>query len=85
MPDTPKIARFLSYAHEDDKHDNGRISRLRERLELSIRVSSGLRGFTIFQDKSGISWGKDWDRVITESLDAGVVLFPCVAAMVRQS
>jgi F-box protein 11 len=81
MPDTTKIAGFLSYAHDDDKHDNGRISRLRARLELSIRVGTGIRDFTIFQDSPNIGWGSDWDRVITQSLDAVVLLFPVVTPL----
>ena len=81
MPDATKIAGFLSYAHDDDKHDNSRISRLRERLELSIRVATGIREFTIFQDSPNIGWGKDWDRVITQSLDAVVLLFPVVTPL----
>ena len=81
MADAPKVAGFLSYTHDDDTHDNGRITRLRERLQLSIRVSSGVRDFTIFQDKSGIGWGKDWDRVIGESLDAVVLLFPIISPL----
>jgi len=81
MPDAPKVAGFLSYAHDDDTHDNGRITRLRERLQLSIRVSSGVRNFTIFQDKSGIGWGSDWDQVITQSLEAVVLLFPIITPL----
>jgi hypothetical protein len=81
MPDTPRIAGFLSYAHDDDRHDNGRITRLRERLQLSIRFATGLRDFTIFQDKPNIGWGKDWDHVITQSLDAVVLLFPVISPL----
>ena len=76
-----KVAGFLSYAHDDDTHDNGRISRLCERLQLAIRASAGMRDFAIFQDRSGIGWGKEWDRTITDSLDAVVLLFPIVSPL----
>ena len=54
------IAGFFSYVHADDEFENGRISKLRERLERAIRFYSGLREFRIFQDRisSGGSDGK---------------------------
>ena len=52
MNGKPTIAGFFSYVHADDEFENGRISRLRERLEQAIRFYSGLREFRIFQDKA---------------------------------
>jgi cobaltochelatase CobT len=49
---------FWSYVHSDDEHENGRITRLRERLERSIQFQSGIRDFRIFQDRKHIGWGQ---------------------------
>ena len=81
MKAKPIIAGFLSYVHADDEYDNGRISRLRQRLELAIRVHSGFREFTVFQDREGIGWGQRWQKVIAESIDHSVVLFPVVTPL----
>jgi hypothetical protein len=50
MKAKPTIAAFLSCVRADDEYENGRISRLRERLEKAIRFHSDLREFQIFQD-----------------------------------
>ena len=76
-----KVAAFLSYAHDDDKHDNNRITRLRDRLELSIRVTAGIRDFVIIQDKTEIGWGAEWEAIIRESIDAAVLLFPVISPL----
>ena len=76
-----KLAGFLSYAHEDDLDEAGRITRLRERLERSVRRHAGVRDFTIFQDKDGIDWGRDWQEVLDNSLDAVVLFFPVLSPL----
>src|SRR6267378_1013419 len=72
------IAGFFSYVHADDEFENGRISKLRERLERAIRFYSGLREFRIFQDWQDIEWGQRWEKMIAESIENSIVLFPIV-------
>jgi hypothetical protein len=78
MMQTPVAAGFWSYVHSDDTHENGRITRLRERLERSIRFYSGLRDFTIFLDRKDIGWGERWAERLSDSIDDALLLFPVV-------
>jgi F-box protein 11 len=78
MVPKPVVAGFWSYVHLDDEHENGRITRLRERLERSIRFYSGHRDFRIFVDRRDIGWGERWAQVIAGSLDHALLLFPVI-------
>ncbi len=70
-------AGFMSYFSFDDQHDNGRLSELRERLEGEVRMQTGER-FEIFQDRSHIAWGQQWQERIDESVDAVTFLIPII-------
>ncbi|CCG09408.1 Serine/threonine protein kinase [Pararhodospirillum photometricum DSM 122] len=69
------LAGFWSYTRFDDDHEGGRITRLRERLERSIRFVTGA-DLPIFQDRKDIGFGENWERRITKSLDETLLLFP---------
>lgn len=71
-------AGFMSYARNDDDHEDGRISELRNRLVKEVRLQSGDNNFDIFQDRNDIAWGEQWEKRIEESLDAGTFLFPII-------
>ena len=66
---------FLSYAHSDDHFLDGGISWLRERLEISVRATSG-RAFTIFQDTDGIKFGQHWPKRLSDALQEARFLIP---------
>ena len=68
---------FMSYVHLDDEHENGRITQLRERLSAEVRLQTGDE-FPIFQDRSDIRWGENWQRRIENSLDSTSFLVPIV-------
>lgn len=72
------IGGFWSYVHHDDEHEGGRIKRLREHLERSIRFFSGKLKFEIFLDQNDIGWGQDWAERIANSVDDALLLFPVV-------
>ncbi len=74
MPDTTPIA-FLSYVHSDDRHDLGKITALRERLEGEVGMLLGKR-FQIFQDRNDILWGQRWQERIVDSLLSVTFLIP---------
>jgi parallel beta-helix repeat protein len=78
MKGKPTVAGFFSYVHADDEFEKGRISKLRERLERAIRFFSGLGEFRIFQDWQDIDWGQQWERVIAQSIENSIVLFPII-------
>jgi hypothetical protein len=66
---------FMSYTHEDDNHDGGRLTQFRERLTGEIRMQIG-QEFRIFQDRKDIQWGQNWKERIEESLDAVTFFIP---------
>jgi hypothetical protein len=68
-------AAFLSYAHRDDEHDNGRITEFGKRLSGEVRVQTG-EEFSIFQDRRDIEWGENWHKRIKEVIDATTFLIP---------
>jgi hypothetical protein len=73
------IAGFWSYAHSDDDYDQGRITRLRDRLEKGIRAYSGIREFRIIQDRNDIPWGSNWAQFIRDSLDDSLIFFALIS------
>ena len=79
LPGKRTVAGFWSYAHLDDEYDEGRITRLRDRLGKGIQVYSGIRNFRIIQDRNDIPWGSNWAQFIRESLADSLVLFAIVS------
>src|ERR1041384_1749856 len=75
MPRTP--AAFLSYVQLNDKHDRGRLTELRERLEHEVQVHTG-EPFPIFQDRNDIQWGQQWKERIEEGIDASTFLIAII-------
>lgn len=70
-------AAFLSYVRFDDKHEDGKISELRERLSSEVRAQTGDE-FPIFQDRNDILWGENWEQRIDKSINASTFLIPIV-------
>jgi hypothetical protein len=63
----PTAAAFFSYAHLDDKHDQRRLTKLRELLAAEVRTQTG-HPFEIFQDRIAIRWGEQWRQRIEQAL-----------------
>lgn len=72
-----KPVAFLSYVRDDDKHDAGRITKLRERLEGEVQMQTG-RPFPIFQDRNDLEWGQQWEERINTSLTDVTFLIPII-------
>jgi len=72
------VGGFWSYVHHDDHHENGRIIRLRDRLEHSVRFFSGITKFRIFLDRKDIGWGEQWKERLATSVGDALLLFPIV-------
>ena len=68
---------FISYARFDDEHNDGFISRAKEQLENELRSQTG-RVRRIFQDKSNISIGHEWDFAIKAALSSSKILIPFI-------
>jgi len=71
------FAAFFSYVHDDDAHDNGRITKLRQMLEEEVRALSG-EDFEIFQDYEDIHWGQKWEERLNGALDGSTFLISVV-------
>jgi F-box protein 11 len=67
----------MSYATFNDAHDNGMLTQLRERLSAEVQAQTG-EPFKIFQDRTDIMWGEDWQQRINESLDNVTFLIPII-------
>lgn len=78
MTQQQHIGGFWSYVHHDDEHESGRIVRLRDRLERSIRFFSGNRKFQIFLDRKDIGWGQKWVERLASSINDALLLFPMI-------
>jgi len=63
---------FLSYTRIDDQFYGGSITAFRQWLELGVKVATGRRDFSIFQDIDGTGLGEQYqklfDRVIANTL-----------------
>lgn len=70
-------AAFLSYVHSDDDHDNGRITKLRSRIEGEVRMHTG-KPFKVFQDRNDLEWGQNWQERIESSLEEVTFLIPVI-------
>ena len=74
----------MSYVREDDDHEAGRLTTLRERLEGEVKMQTG-SPFPIFQDRNDIEWGNHWKTRIGEDLDAVTFLIPIITPSFFQS
>lgn len=74
MATKPPLA-FLSYAHQDDVHEGGKLRKFAERLSGEVRLHSG-EEFPIFVDRSDVKWGQEWQERIEESLSGATFLIP---------
>ena len=70
-------AAFLSYVRFDDKHEDGKISEIRERLSSEVRAQTG-EEFPIFQDRNDIHWGENWESRLENALDTSTFLVPII-------
>ncbi|WP_344652197.1 toll/interleukin-1 receptor domain-containing protein [Cryptosporangium japonicum] len=70
-------AAFFSYAHDDDKLDNGGIVRLSHLLRDQYELISG-GPLNLFFDRDSISWGDEWRRRIDGALRDTTFFIPVV-------
>jgi hypothetical protein len=70
---------FLSYAHSDDAHENGKLLTFAERLSGEVRLQWGAE-FRIFVDRKDLKWGQEWKARIEDSLDGVTFLIPLLTS-----
>ena len=72
-----EFAAFSSYVHQDDEHDGGRLTKIREWFEGEISAQTG-EAFEIFQDREDIKWGNAWEERINGALDGCTFLIAVI-------
>ena len=70
-----RAAAFWSYAHEDDRLDDGGILRLADRLQNEYSLMSG-QALEVFVDRDGIKWGDEWRPAIDGALARTTFFIP---------
>lgn len=68
---------FMSYVRFNDQHDEGRLTRFRERLSAEVEAQTAEQ-FPIFQDRNDIYWGQAWRERIESSVDHVAFLIPII-------
>ena len=69
---------FFSYTRADDDFDHGLLTKVRERLESSLRLALGRRDIEIFQDRDDIEPGDAWEARLQKAIDEAVFLIPVI-------
>jgi len=74
----------MSYVHDDDAHEGGRITEIRGRLSSEVKFQTG-KDFPIFQDIQDIFVGENWRRTIHGSIDGSTFLLAIITPSFLQS
>jgi hypothetical protein len=69
---------FFSYARHDDKAVNGLLSKIRENLEVEVRVRAGNEDLEVFQDTDDIDPGDIWETKLREAIDNSAFFIPVI-------
>ena len=75
---------FFSYAQSNDKHDRGKLTKLRKLLQNEIWDQTG-KSFKIFQDKENIEWGQYWQERIEDALESSSLLLAVITPSYLES
>lgn len=62
---------FMSYVSQDDDDNDGKLTKLRVKLEQAVGLFIA-EDFRIFQDRVSVRWGDRWEDRILQSLDEAV-------------
>jgi predicted AAA+ superfamily ATPase len=72
-----ETALFLSYVHEDDLAEQGRITQLGRDLAERYRLITG-EAIEVFIDKDSLRWGEEWQSRIDDQLLRTTFFIPVV-------
>ncbi|WNG93796.1 toll/interleukin-1 receptor domain-containing protein [Mycobacterium sp. ITM-2016-00318] len=71
----------MSYTRLDDEFFGGSITALRGLIELGVKVVTGDRNFSIFQDVDGIELGQKWQKRLDGAILESSLLIPIVTPL----
>ncbi|QDM27316.1 TIR domain-containing protein [Tardiphaga sp. vice352] len=69
----------------DDDFFGGAITSFRAFLELGVRVVTGDKEFSIFQDIDGIQFGQRWQSQLDQAIETTRLLIPIITPLFFQS
>ena len=74
LAELPELVGFFSYSREDDEDSRGSLSAFRDAVgrELATQLGRTGRNFRLWQDKTAIALGEDWESAITKAVDQSV-------------
>jgi CheY-like chemotaxis protein len=78
--DAPPDA-FLSYTRLDDQFYGGSITALQRMLELGVKVVTGDRGFSIFQDVDDIGFGEQFQKRLDVAVAEAWFFLPIITPL----
>ncbi len=76
---------FWSYSRQDDELSDGKLSKLRRLLVAEIQQQYGRDPVQLFQDRSTIPHGAEWEQEIRRSIDEATFFIPIVTPNFIQS
>lgn len=71
------IKAFWSYTHDDDKTESGRIVQLGKDIAAQYEMITGEK-IDLFIDRSGLSWGDEWKKIIDNNLATFAYFIPVI-------
>jgi hypothetical protein len=74
---TEAVAGFWSYAHDDNKLDDGAILRLAQLIMDEYNLLSGNQ-LHLFIDHHSIAWGQEWRERIDKALSQTTFFIPII-------
>lgn len=71
------IKAFWSYSHDDDTAESGRIVQLGKDVAAQYEMITGEK-IELFIDRSGLSWGDEWKKIIDNNLATFAYFIPVI-------
>jgi hypothetical protein len=84
LADLPDLVGFFSYSNSDDKHSDGALSLLRERIRKELRMQLG-RELRLWQDTEAIPLGALWEGEIGKAITESAFFIPIVSPSLLNS
>src|SRR5262245_195986 len=80
LAELPNLVGFFSYSREDDEGSDGKLSKLRERIQEELRAQLGRtkKDFSLFQDQAAIRSGTLWEEEIKSAVGQSVFFIPII-------
>jgi cobaltochelatase CobT len=87
LAELPNLMGFFSYSREDDDGSDGKLSKLRMRIQEELRAQLGRtkKDFSLFQDQAAIPSGTLWEEEIKLAVGQSVFFIPIITPTAAKS